>query len=307
MSTEEGATTTDYEMSSTMTIPPTASSLPLPSPPKSSRVYYNQAGEALSSRYEDPLRQESRRKNRASKKESKRAAVASLLRRLLLPLAHVRGGDLAAAHAPLLQVLSEVGSSRPMPVDWGALPPSLGLTHEALDNSGRPRPPKAKDAARLARKRRQVEAFSLFLAALSLPPGSTVVDFASGSSGLTLPLAFLYPHLLFVAVDLKLAALTLLSSRALAAGVRNVSTSCVEVGSYSRPYALALALHACGQASDAAIKSAVGRRAPYLVAPCCVGKVKFSLGTARPNIVRRREDGALRHFAWAASPATTAA
>ena len=40
---------------------------------------------------------------------------------------------------------------------------------------------------------------------------------------------------------------------------------------------LVISLHACGQASDQAIVQAVRAGAPYIIAPCCVGKLKFSL------------------------------
>ena len=57
---------------------------------------------------------------------------------------------------------------------------------------------------------------------LGLPDGAVVVDFGSGSCGLTLPLAFAFPTLRFVAVDLKDEALGLMTSRAEEAGLRNV-------------------------------------------------------------------------------------
>ena len=58
-------------------------------------------------------------------------------------------------------------------------------------------------------------------------------------------------------------------------------THCGSVASFSgRPFGLAIALHACGQASDEAMMQAVNQRVPYLVAPCCVGKLKFAGGTS---------------------------
>ena len=53
------------------------------------------------------------------------------------------------------------------------------------------------------------------------------------------------------------------------------------------PFDLAIALHACGQASDAVILQAVERSVPYIVSPCCIGNVKFSLNKGR----RRRRRG----------------
>ena len=45
-----------------------------------------------------------------------------------------------------------------------------------------------------------------------------------------------------------------------------------------------VALHACGAASDLAIEQAVARRAPFIVCPCCVGKVaQRPKGTPTPK------------------------
>jgi hypothetical protein len=45
---------------------------------------------------------------------------------------------------------------------------------------------------------------------------------------------------------------------------------------YAEPFDVALALHACGNATDYALLSAVDRRAAFVACPCCVGKLKFS-------------------------------
>ncbi len=60
-----------------------------------------------------------------------------------------------------------------------------------------------KNEARELRKRHQCVAFAEAVEAFNLPDGSVIVDFGSGSCGLTLPLAFFLPRLQFVAVDLK--------------------------------------------------------------------------------------------------------
>lgn len=40
---------------------------------------------------------------------------------------------------------------------------------------------------------------------------------------------------------------------------------------------VALALHACGNATDYAMALAVTQRAAYVAIPCCIGKLKFSV------------------------------
>ena len=40
---------------------------------------------------------------------------------------------------------------------------------------------------------------------------------------------------------------------------------------------VALALHACGNATDTAMAAAARQRAAYVAVPCCIGKLKFSI------------------------------
>ena len=74
---------------------------------------------------------------------------------------------------------------------------------------------------RLERKRRQCDAFAAAIAALNLRDQTLVVDFGCGSCGLTLPLAWAFPRLRFCGVDIKKAALELMTARATAAGLTN--------------------------------------------------------------------------------------
>lgn len=46
---------------------------------------------------------------------------------------------------------------------------------------------------------------------------------------------------------------------------------------YREPFDIALGLHACGNATDYAMLAASQHRAAYVMCPCCVGKLKFSL------------------------------
>ena len=102
-------------------------------------------------------------------------------------------------------------------IDWPELPPHLSMT-AGLEPGERGE--KKGDAERFARKQRQCDAFAAAIAALDLPDGTVVADFGCGSCGLTLPLAWAFPRLSFIGVDLKQKALELMSSRAAAAGAR---------------------------------------------------------------------------------------
>ncbi len=42
---------------------------------------------------------------------------------------------------------------------------------------------------------------------------------------------------------------------------------------------VALALHACGNATDTSMAAAARQRAAYVAVPCCIGKLKFSIGS----------------------------
>jgi SAM-dependent methyltransferase len=125
---------------------------------------------------------------------------------------------------------------------------------------------------RSARKRAQVETFAEAIRCLSLPTGSRIVDFGSGSGNLVLGLAHLFPVLEFVAVDLKASALKLLAERSQRAGLKNIKTARRDIASFSDEFDVALGLHTCGSASDLVMEQAVQRRAAFLISPCWIGR-----------------------------------
>ncbi|KAF6255366.1 hypothetical protein COO60DRAFT_215250 [Scenedesmus sp. NREL 46B-D3] len=108
-------------------------------------------------------------------------------------------------------------------------------------------------------------------------PRLHIVDFGCGTGNLLLPLAALFPCCRFTGVDMKPAALQLLQQRAAAAGLSNVSVFEGMIEQFDRPFDVALALHACGNATDHVLQMAVHSRAAFIVSPCCVGKLKFSM------------------------------
>lgn len=86
-----------------------------------------------------------------------------------------------------------------------------------------------------------------------------LVDFGCGSGNLLLPLAALLRHCRFTGVDMKPAALKLLQQRAAAAGLTNVSVFEGMIEQYQEAFDVALALHACGNATDHVLQVCVGR------------------------------------------------
>jgi hypothetical protein len=154
-------------------------------------------------------RQENRR-YRSKKKQLKRAEVETVLLPLQSHISSYRTSyvdALAEVRAFYkAQPLPEARQSSSVPqFRWNTLPPSLNMHYgDGHNNKKRIDPAEIKKIeAREQRKRHQCEAFAGAIEALNLPNGSVIVDFGSGSCGLTLPLAFFLPHLQFVAVDLK--------------------------------------------------------------------------------------------------------
>ena len=172
-------------------------------------------------------------------------------------------------------------------INWDEMPISLNMFNNAKTGSGRNRGRRKKDEKREMRKKRQCEAFASIISSMNLPNGSNIVDFGCGSCGLTLPLAYTFPNFNFIGVDIKSEALILMNNRAKAANQTNVMTSCGTIEGYhynninnpdeTKKINLVISLHACGSASDASIKQAVDMNVPYIVAPCCIGKVKFNM------------------------------
>ena len=112
------------------------------------------------------------------------------------------------------------------------------------------------------------------MAANCLHLNETVVEFGCGTGHLLLVLAFLMPLQRFVGVDLNIKSLKLLQQRSEEAGLRNVQIEAQLIEDYSGHCNVALALHVCGSATDDALRQAQLQNATFLVAPCCVGKVK---------------------------------
>ena len=69
----------------------------------------------------------------------------------------------------------------------------------------------------------------------------------------------------------------IMQGKAVSAGLSNVTCVAGLIEEYHGKYDVAVALHACGNATDMAIESALLSKAAFIMCPCCVGKLKFSL------------------------------
>ncbi|KAG8470119.1 hypothetical protein KFE25_008540 [Diacronema lutheri] len=195
---------------------------------------------------------------------------------LLLARVERRAGHLAVESAP----------PRARRIDWEALPPALDPC-----NSARRMLP---GTMRGERKRLTVEVFAQLLdellpgalaresargAAIAQPTAPlTLVDCGSGTGNLLLPLAALSaPGVEWVGIDMKHRSVQLLEQRITNASTHLPARVRVWAGlidEYAGPCDAVLSLHACGGASDAALALAARRGVPYIVSPCCVGKLR---------------------------------
>ncbi|KAF1331232.1 Glutathione s-transferase c-terminal domain-containing protein, partial [Globisporangium splendens] len=128
---------------------------------------------------------------------------------------------------------------------------------------------------RARNKRHQVENLAVFLQRI-LRPGDVVVEFCAGSGYVALPLACLFPQCTFVLLDKKEPSLAIAGERIAAAGLTNVEVFCGFINEYDKPFDVGIALHACGEATDMVMQKCLDEQAAYVLAPCCVGKIKLS-------------------------------
>jgi hypothetical protein len=141
------------------------------------------------------------------------------------------------------------------------------------------------DTPRALRKRRQVEAFAHVVSQL-LPTStgkgdrSTIVDAGSGAGNLSIPLVGLVrnDNCHICAVDVNVMALSRLTARGALlptdVGSR-ISTLCADLAHATLPddTAVVCSLHACGAATDMAVRLATSMNVPFCVSPCCTAKV----------------------------------
>ncbi|KAJ0409928.1 hypothetical protein P43SY_005822 [Pythium insidiosum] len=128
---------------------------------------------------------------------------------------------------------------------------------------------------RIRRKRHQVENLAVFLQRI-LRPGDVVVEFCAGSGYVALPLAAMFPHCTFVLLDMKAPSLAIAEERIAAAGLQNVELFCGLIDDYTKTFDVGIALHACGEATDMVMLKCLDAEAAFVLAPCCVGKIKLS-------------------------------
>lgn len=186
----------------------------------------------------------------------------ALTRRLLLSLTPIYHTLPPLSLPPLLDAfLNSSGFSTLHPsVD----PASRGPVHS----------PSAVPPARAARKRLQIANLVALVAALPSPNKERtphLLDMCGGCGHVGLVLAALLPQWRVTVVDMAEAALRIARRRAREAQLENFDTVLGDVGEVKDEFDVAVALHACGGASDAVLAKAGKVGAMMVVVPCCVG------------------------------------
>ena len=213
--------------------------------------------------------------------------MATTLKELEATYGHRVTESLSSPSSDHIAKKKKVDTALPTCVDWSNIPVSCcifgndGNTLGSKPTSKKPIKKKEifkmqRKKARAERKQRQCDAFVKAISALRLPAGSVIVDGGCGACGLTLPLAWTFPHLSFVGIDMNPFATKLMMEKVEAAALKNVQAFTSSISAFTDHFDVAIGLHACGQATDDIINLAVMNRKPYLVAPCCFGKLKFS-------------------------------
>lgn len=186
----------------------------------------------------------------------------ALTRRLLLSL------------TPIYHTLPSL--SLPPPLDAFLNGPGFSFLHPSLDPASRgpAHSPSAVPPARAARKRLQIANLVALVAALPQPCAQRaphLLDMCGGCGHVGLVLAALLPRWRVTVVDTAEAALRIARRRAREAELGNFDTLLGDVGEVKNEFDVAVALHACGGASDAVITRAGKVGAMMVVVPCCVG------------------------------------
>lgn len=185
---------------------------------------------------------------------------------------------------------------RRMCSDWDSLPPPLRVGGNSVGHL----PPE-----RVERKQHQITNMMFFVAVHLLSLGAhpqlwqarhgedgansvatrqdgdpllRVVDFCCGGGHQSLPLAYMFPQVQFVLIDCKARSLDIARQRARLSGLRNVEFLEARIESFGDDFDVGMALHACGCASDIALEKCLAAGAAYVMAPCCVGKLRHATG-----------------------------
>lgn len=216
-------------------------------------------------------------------------AAECLVRRLLLHKVLVPSYSLTPSlptHIPpaLLELLKDPGQPF-MNVIHPAVDPGW-RAHEVSNSSGVPR-------ERAMRKRLQIvavlEAFTFLMTNTRARTSQLLIyDFCGGCGHIGIAVAAFFPEVHVLIVDRTEKALLIAESRYRTAGLSNIDTlrcNVEDLPTNRASFDIAIALHACGPASDAVLSQASRCFASVVIVPCCVGAVCNADLHKRPSIL----------------------
>ncbi|CAN8062503.1 unnamed protein product [Agarophyton chilense] len=168
----------------------------------------------------------------------------------------------------------------------------LSIDPASRGQSNGPIPRYGVPPARAEKKRAQIRyLISVLSVIIDAHPveNPTIVDLCGGCGHVALVIAALLPNSSVHIVDENNKALSIAADRARNAELNNVQTHHVSVQNLSLSFDIALALHACGGASDAAISAAVRSNAALVIVPCCVGAMVTLRGSTTGAAIARTQ------------------
>ena len=182
----------------------------------------------------------------------------------------------------LLPTFSRLETRQPQTrVEWSSLPPACRIEAALPDN-------------RKARKQVQIENMLMHISHLirlwqeeNRAAICRVVEFCGGAGSLALPLAALYPEIEVWMIENKTASLLIAIARAKEAGLKNLRIYDEDAFTFSAPFTIGVALHACGTLSCNVLDKSLNCGAwGVVICPCCVGKIAAKRTTPLSSLYR---------------------
>ncbi|XP_029452770.1 glutathione S-transferase C-terminal domain-containing protein [Rhinatrema bivittatum] len=113
--------------------------------------------------------------------------------------------------------------------------------------------------------------------------GDTIVDFCSGGGHVGIVLAYTLPSCQVVLIENKAESLLRAKERTDELGLSNIWFIQANLDYFNGKFNIGVALHACGVATDMVIEHCVGRRASFIICPCCYGFIQNTVKSTFPR------------------------
>ncbi|XP_020504078.2 glutathione S-transferase C-terminal domain-containing protein [Labrus bergylta] len=159
---------------------------------------------------------------------------------------------------------------------WESLPTAINPTEGKMSN------------IRAVRKRQQLNNLVAMVTELARP-GSTIVDFCSGTGHVGIVLAHTLPDCQVVLIENKEESLVRAQSRSAELGLQNIGFIQANLDYFTGPFHIGVALHACGVATDMVAEHCIQAGAAFVISPCCYGFIQNAIKFTFPKSKRFQE------------------